>query len=153
MTDNVKVEEKRKASSDLSSSDKASKFALKHLSDTLNNAGTRLKRKKREWQKDVTTVMKGFDNQKVGFITTEDFQMALTLLNSKIDLAILRDIPSVPEGPGMVAYQDILEEIFGRASTGRKLEDNEGGIDKRNDKKPLTTNTRVCQSLSSVKPH
>jgi Ca2+-binding EF-hand superfamily protein len=133
---NTEAEEKRKATSDMSTSDKAAKFALKHLGDTLSNAGTRLKRKRREWQKDVTTVMKGFDSQKVGFITTEDFQMALTLLNAKIDLAILRDIPRVPEGPGMVAYQDILEGVFGRSSV---MEDEEDGKGKSDAKKPTNT--------------
>ena len=133
--DNREAEEKRqeaKAGIDPTSGDKASKFALKHLGDTLWNAGKRLKRRNLQWQKDVTTVMKGFDSQKVGFISTEDFQMALTLLNAKIDLAILRDIPMVPEGPGMVPYQDILDDVFGRSSSAA-ITDDDGDKSKATD--------------------
>ena len=64
-----------------------------------------MKRTARQWRNDVMSLFTGFDSSKVGYITTEDFQMALTLLNSSVDQAIVIDLPTVPEGPGMVNYR------------------------------------------------
>ena len=45
---------------------------------------------------------------KTGFIPTEDFALALDLLNAPVAINVLRDIPSVPDGPGLVAYKPII---------------------------------------------
>ena len=35
-----------------------------------------------------------------GFIASEDFSLSLELLNSPVSVDILRNIPTVPDGPG-----------------------------------------------------
>ncbi len=90
----------------------AATFAIKHLKEQIWKTCKRLKRNADEWINDVNAVFRGFDNGGVGFITTDDFTMALALLNAPCNAEILRDIPSVPEGPGMVSYIDILEALL-----------------------------------------
>jgi len=87
-------------------------FAIKHLKDQLWNTCKRLKRSADEWINDVNAVFRGFDHGGVGFITTDDFTMGLALLNAPCNADILRDIPSVPEGPGMVSYKEILDALL-----------------------------------------
>ena len=87
-------------------------FALKHLKEQIWNTCKRLKRTADEWINDVNSVFRGFDNGGVGFITTDDFTMGLALLNAPCNADILRDIPSVPEGPGMISYKEILDALL-----------------------------------------
>jgi len=87
-------------------------FAIKHLKEQLWNTCKRLKRSADEWINDVNAVFRGFDNGGVGFITTDDFTMGLALLNAPCNADILRDIPSIPEGPGMVSYTEILDALL-----------------------------------------
>ena len=49
---------------------------------------------------------------KTGFIPTEDFALALDLLNAPVSINVLRDIPTVPDGPGLVAYQPIINLVL-----------------------------------------
>jgi Ca2+-binding EF-hand superfamily protein len=90
----------------------AATFAIKHLKEQLWKTCKRLKRNSEQWINDVNAVFRGFDNGGVGFITTDDFTMGLALLNAPCSAEILRDIPSVPEGPGMVSYIEILEVLL-----------------------------------------
>ena len=62
----------------------AAQYALKHTQDQLWTTGLRLKRSPAEWIADVKTVFRGFDHGGAGFITTEDFSMALSLLNASV---------------------------------------------------------------------
>lgn len=57
-------------------------YALDHLRDLLWKHAARLHRTSLQWIADVRTVFAGFDKGKTGFITTEDFNMALWLLNA-----------------------------------------------------------------------
>ena len=43
-----------------------------------------LRRSSSEWESDVTAVFRGFDTTRTGFITTEDFALALDLLNAPV---------------------------------------------------------------------
>lgn len=105
---------------------KAQTFALKHLKDVLWDTGQRMKRTARQWRNDVMSLFTGFDGSKVGYITTEDFQMALTLLNSSVDQAIVSDLPTVPEGPGMVNYSEILDHVLKFPPTAFDMVDESG---------------------------
>ena len=49
---------------------------------------------------------------KTGFIPTEDFALALDLLNAPVAINVLRDIPTVPDGPGLVAYAPIIDLVL-----------------------------------------
>jgi hypothetical protein len=62
----------------------AAQFALKHMQDQIWTTGLRLKRNPTEWIADVKAAFKGFDNSGVGFITSEDFSMVLSLLNASV---------------------------------------------------------------------
>lgn len=90
----------------------AASFALSHLQSQIWTAGTRLKRTSLEWQADVSAIFKGFDNGNTGYITTEDFSLCLSLINIPVSREILRDIPMIPDGPGLVSYQKILDVIL-----------------------------------------
>merc|ERR1712196_415869 len=59
-------------------------FALDHIRDLLWRNAAHLKRTRIEWIADVQTVFAGFDRGKTGFIPTEDFITALSLLNSSV---------------------------------------------------------------------
>ena len=125
MTEDKKEADERRAATSTSGggSEKAAKFALKHLG---TRCGTRKAQEEESWrQNDVRSAMKGFDSQKVGYITTEDFQMALTLLNSQIDRAILRDIPVVPEGRAWLPTRRYWT-IFSWSSTAAIADDDDG---------------------------
>ena len=87
-------------------------FALKHIKDQIWNTCKRVQRSPDEWISDVNAVFRGFDSGGVGFITTDDFTLGLSLLNAPVSAEILRDIPSVPEGPGMISYKDILNALM-----------------------------------------
>jgi hypothetical protein len=73
------------------------------------STGRSLQRDRLHWSADVRTVFRGFDNCGTGFISTEDFALALKLLIAPVNADILRDIPQMPDGPGLVAYQPILD--------------------------------------------
>eukprot|EP00605_Chrysophyceae_sp_TOSAG23-4_P000290 GSChrysophyteH1.ASY1.ANO1.335.1 assembled CDS len=104
----------------------AATFAIKHLKDQLWKTCKRLKRNADEWINDVRAVFRGFDNGGVGFITTDDFTMGLSLLNAPCSAEILRDIPSVPEGPGMVSYTEILDALLVPPSSMVKTSETKG---------------------------
>ena len=87
-------------------------FALDHLKDLLWKHAARLHRSTLEWIADVRTVFKGFDKSKTGFISSEDFSIALNLLNATVSPDILQDISYVPEGPGLIDYNEILEYVL-----------------------------------------
>lgn len=85
------------------------RFAINHLTKLLWTTATKLHRSKNEWVADVTCVFRGFDKNKTGFITTEDFQLALSLLTIPIASNIVKDLPLMPAGDGLVPYMQILE--------------------------------------------
>lgn len=87
-------------------------FALDHLKDLLWRNATRLHRTNLEWIADVRTVFAGFDKGGNGLISSEDFTMALWLLNSTVSHDILQDISYIPEGRGLVDYVEILKYIL-----------------------------------------
>lgn len=87
-------------------------FALDHLKDLLWRNATRLHRTNLEWIADVRTVFAGFDKSGNGLISSEDFTMALWLLNSTVSNDILQDISYIPEGRGLVDYTEILKYIL-----------------------------------------
>jgi hypothetical protein len=87
-------------------------FALDHLRDLLWKHAARLHRSTLEWIADVRTVFKGFDKSKTGFISSEDFTIALHLLNASVASDLLRDIVYVPEGPGLIDYNRILDYVL-----------------------------------------
>lgn len=87
-------------------------FALDHLRDLLWKHAARLHRSTLEWNADVRTVFKGFDKTKTGFISSEDFAIALDLLNARVAPELLQDIVFVPEGPGLIDYNEILEYVL-----------------------------------------
>lgn len=87
-------------------------FALDHLRDLLWKHAARLHRSTLEWIADVQTVFRGFDKTKSGFISSEDFTIALNLLNATVSPDILQDISYVPEGPGLIEYNHILEYVL-----------------------------------------
>jgi Ca2+-binding EF-hand superfamily protein len=87
-------------------------FALDHLKDLLWRNATRLHRTNLEWIADVRTVFAGFDKGGNGLISSEDFTMALWLLNSTVSHDILQDISYIPEGRGLVDYAEILKYIL-----------------------------------------
>lgn len=45
-------------------------------------------------------------------MTTEDLSLALSLLNCPIGFDILRKLPGVPDGPGLVAYRPLLQILL-----------------------------------------
>ena len=107
-------------------------FALKHIKDQIWNTCKRVQRTPEEWICDVNAVFRGFDNGGVGFITTDDFTLGLSLLNAPVSAEILRDIPSVPEGPGMICYKDIMNALMvPPASMHVSKKDKEGGASQR----------------------
>ena len=90
----------------------AAAYAVDHLKDMLWGVCRRLKRSSNEWIADVRAVFKGFDSGSSGYISTEDFALSLSLLNTPISLELLRDIPMVPDGPGLVSYREILDLVL-----------------------------------------
>ena len=62
----------------------AAQYALKHMQDQIWTTGLRLRRSPTEWIADVKAAFKGFDVGGAGFVTTEDFSMALSLLNASV---------------------------------------------------------------------
>ena len=89
----------------------ANRFALSHFTKLLWTTGTRLHRSKSEWTADVQCVFKGFDKNDSGFITTEDFSLALSLLTIPMSANIVRDLPTMPAGQGLVAYKSVLDQV------------------------------------------
>ena len=87
-------------------------YALNHLRDLLWTHAARLHRTMLEWVADVRTVFAGFDPRKTGFISSEDFTIALGLLNSSVSPELLLDITYFPEGPGLIDYRDILDYVL-----------------------------------------
>jgi Ca2+-binding EF-hand superfamily protein len=87
-------------------------FALEHLKDLLWKHAARLHRTTLEWVADVRTVFKGFDASRTGFISTEDFNIALNLLNASVAPDLLLDISSIPEGQGLVDYKQVLDYVL-----------------------------------------
>ena len=94
----------------------AAVFAVNHLKSLLWSTGRSLQRDRLQWSADVRMVFRGFDNGGTGFISTEDFALALKLLNAPVNADILRDIPQMPDGPGLVAYQPILDYCLANPS-------------------------------------
>jgi hypothetical protein len=100
----LSVEVKRHTDSNL--------FALNHLCQLLWNTASKLHRTKEEWVADVNTVFKGFDVTGTGFISTEDFSLALSLLTVPLSHNIMKDLPMYPDGDGLVPYKQLLATVL-----------------------------------------
>jgi Ca2+-binding EF-hand superfamily protein len=99
-------------------------FSLEHLRKQLWTTAGRLNRSVVQWQADVDSVFSGFDTgrsssdpnggdvSKSGFVTPEDFRLALDLLTANTAADILKDLPSWPKGTGLVNYADILDVVL-----------------------------------------
>jgi Ca2+-binding EF-hand superfamily protein len=123
--------DERGATRRLGSSTPAGDFALQHVRELLWATGQRLGRSAVEWRADVTALFAGFDAAGSGFITSEDFVSALRLLRCPVSLDILRDIPAVPDGPGLVAYQDILYVVLQPPGSNKKSRGEDDARDTR----------------------
>jgi len=98
-------------------------YALDHLRSLLWAHAARLHRTTLEWVADVRTVFKGFDKTSTGFISTEDFNIALHLLNAQVSQDLLMDISYVPEGPGLIDYSDILDYVLVPPTAAHPIEE------------------------------
>ena len=87
-------------------------FALNHIRQLLWNNGARLNRTALEWIADVRAVFQGFDYGNTGFISTEDFQIALSLLNASVSRDMLLNISYYPEVQGLIEYRDVLNFLL-----------------------------------------
>lgn len=87
-------------------------FALNHLCQLLWNTASKLHRTKEEWIADVSTVFKGFDASGTGFISTEDFSLALSLLTVPLSHNIMKELPMYPDGDGLVPYRQLLSSVL-----------------------------------------
>lgn len=47
-----------------------------------------------------------------GFISTEDFSLALSLLTVPLSMNIQKDLPMMPLGDGLVPYSQLLETVL-----------------------------------------
>jgi hypothetical protein len=108
--------------------------ALQHLRDCIWIAGARQKRSSVQWPSDLRALVRGFDTCGNGYVTTEDFSMALELIGVTLPVDVMKAIPVIPDGPGLVAYPAILAIILrpptetgtgidARLMDGRGLED------------------------------
>jgi len=124
-------------------------FALDHLKDLLWRNAARLHRTNLEWIADVRTVFAGFDKGGNGLISSEDFTMALWLLNSTVSHDILQDISYIPEGRGLVDYTEILNYVLVPPKIKTGLEIHTKSINSGNDDVRSTTNKDVMDALSA----
>ena len=139
----------------------AAVYAISHLKDLVWTVGGKLSRTNLEWIADVKAVFRGFDAGSTGYISSEDFALTLVLLNVPISVELLRDMPMVPDGPGLVAYKEILDIILvpPTTSTGKKTTigiTNARNLSTKHDSdnssaaapKPVTTSTKGANKTS-----
>eukprot|EP01033_Poteriospumella_lacustris_P002266 gene2266-1657_t len=65
-----------------------------------------------EWTADLRCLFTGFDPHGQGFMTYEDFLLALSLLNVKMSAELIKDIPYVGKNRGYVQYPKIVDYIL-----------------------------------------
>lgn len=84
-------------------------FAIDHIRDMLWRTASRLDRDFLEWSTDVRTLFRGFDPRRTGFISVEDFQSALKILNASVADASLLDISA---GSQYILFEEVLTLVL-----------------------------------------
>ena len=84
-------------------------FAIDHIRDMLWRTASRLDRDFLEWSTDVRTLFRGFDPRRTGFISVEDFQSALKILNASVADTSLLDIS---DGSQYILFEEVLNLVL-----------------------------------------
>lgn len=90
----------------------AALYALDHLQQLVRRTQQQAGRSDEAWGADLRCLFSGFDPHHQGFIAFADFQLGLSLLNIKMSLELLKDIPFIGKNQGYVQYTKIVDYVL-----------------------------------------